>query len=213
MILSPSLMCADAGHYAEQIALLEASGVDSFHIDIMDGDFVPNFALSWADVALFRRLTDLPFDAHLMVRNLTTHIQFAAKCGVRRVFVHVEHPEIHDYIDLIKSLGMEAGIAINPETPVSCLSEFSHAVNSILLMRVRPGFAGQPGLDFVDDKIPEIQKIIPKVNITVDGAVSKEVIGRLLLKGVCGYVLGTAALFNKNRKYSDIVNEIRDFVR
>lgn len=209
MNLSPSLMCADAGHFAEQIALLEACDVDSFHIDIMDGEFVPNFALSWAEVALFRKLTDIPFDAHLMVQNLNTHIDFAAKCGVNRVFIHVEHSDVHQLIAKVKSFGMQVGVALNPETSASALCEFKDEISSVLLMRVHPGFAGQSGLDYVDDKINYIQTNLSDVNITVDGAVSKEVIAKLKNRGVDGFVLGTSALFNKNRRYSDIIKEIR----
>lgn len=212
MILSPSLMCADAGHFAEQVAMLEASRVDSFHIDIMDGEFVPNFALSWADVALFRKLTDIPFDAHLMVNNLDTHIEFAAKCRINRVFLHVEHPKAHQAVAKVKSLGMNAGLAINPDTSVNLLAEFKEDVDSILLMRVNPGFAGQRGLDYTDDKIPAIQTILPRVDITVDGAVSKDVIKKLAKQGVNGFVLGTSALFNKYCRYSTIINEIRESI-
>lgn len=209
MNLSPSLMCADAGHFAEQIALLEACDVDSFHIDIMDGEFVPNFALSWAEVALFRKLTDIPFDAHLMVQNLNTHIDFAAKCGINRVFIHVEHSNVHQLIVKVKSFGMQVGVALNPETSSDVLREFKDEISSVLLMRVHPGFAGQSGLDYVDDKINYIKTNFPKVDITVDGAVSKEVISKLQNRGVNGFVLGTSALFNKNRRYSDIIKQIR----
>lgn len=209
MILSPSLMCADAGHFAEQIAQLEASGADSFHIDIMDGEYVHNFALSWAEVALFRRLTDLPMDAHLMVENLKVHIPYAKKCGLNRVFVHADNIDALNGIKEIHGYKMKAGLAINPDIDIEKLIPFVGLVDALLIMRVLPGFAGQKALDSADARIPAIKKIFPNIEIIVDGAVSSNVISKLLPQGVNGFVLGTSALFCKGRRFSDIMKELR----
>lgn len=104
--LSPSLMCADYGHFADEIDNLENAGVTSFHIDIMDGIFVPKFALSWGQVAYCRTHTKLPLEAHLMVENIEPHINFILKCGVNLVYVHVENEKAVRAIDSLKGRGI-----------------------------------------------------------------------------------------------------------
>lgn len=202
-------MCADAGHFAEQIASLEKAGVNSFHLDVMDGEYVKNFALSWGDIIQFKKLTSLPLDVHLMVNNLKINIEFANKAGVNRVFVHIDHPQANPAIDFIKSLGMEPGIAINPEIPSTILEKFKNKINSVLLMRVKPGFAGQSAIKNVDKKVCEILEIMPKADITVDGAVSLPVIKDLYAKGANGFVLGTSALFGKKQTFAEIISLIK----
>lgn len=209
MNLSASLMCADAGHFAEEVAKLEAAGIDSFHIDIMDGLFVKNFALSWAEVGLFRRLTDLPLEVHLMVNDFGPHIEFAKKYQVEKVYLHCENPKAYDAYMELRDQGISAGIAINPGTSADTLSTFKNVLNDVLMMRVTPGFAGQSAINGVDDKVAGIQQVLEECQITVDGSVSKEVIESLSARGVIGFVLGTSALFNKSQKYATIVDSLR----
>lgn len=209
MNLSPSLMCADPGHFAEEIAQLEAAGSDSFHIDIMDGEFVPNFALSWAEVSKFRSMTAIPFEAHLMVKNLDIHIRFAKKCGIHTVFIHADHPDAKTAIKTIRDLGMSPGIAITINVQTEMLKQFCGSIDKILFMRVNPGFAGQKQLENVDYRIDEIRKIFNGVPITADGAVSIDVIQRLAKNNVSGFVLGTSSLFNKDKSYRTIIHQIK----
>lgn len=208
MNLSPSLMCADSGHFAEEIANLEAAGADSFHIDIMDGEFVNNFALSWSEVRQFRQLTDLPFEAHLMVRNLEVHIPFAQASGVKLVYIHVEHSNVAKGLELIANFGMQAGLAINPDTPLERIEPFAKQIDSILMMRVRPGFAGQKALSEYDSRLDDILKKYPHKEITIDGAVTPDVISSMSRKGATGFVLGTSSLFGKKEPYRKILQQL-----
>ena len=187
MNLSPSLMCADPGHFAEEIAFLEAAGADSFHIDIMDGEFVSNFALSWAEVAKFSTMTSLPLEAHLMVRNLSVHIGFAASSGVRLVYLHAEHPDVLCGLKRARMLGLQAGLAVNPETDVNILRPFADMVDAILMMRVRPGFAGQSAVSNVDARLPLLRSLFPNTPITVDGAVTPDTVASMNRMGASGF--------------------------
>ena len=187
MNLSPSLMCADPGHFAEEIAFLEAAGADSFHIDIMDGEFVSNFALSWAEVSKFSSMTTLPLEAHLMVRNLSVHIGFAASSGVKLVYLHAEHPDVLRGLQRARVLGLKAGLAVNPETDVDTLSAVSD----------------------VDERLPLLRSLFPNTPITVDGAVTPDTVASMKRKGASGFVLGTSSLFGKNEPYRKIIHNLR----
>lgn len=209
MNLSASLMCADAGHFAEEVAKLEAAGIDSFHIDIMDGLFVKNFALSWAEVGLFRRLTDLPLEVHLMVNDFEPHIEFARKYRVEKVFIHCEHPKAQLAYERLGESNICAGIALNPDTSVQKLSPYKDSLREVLVMRVMPGFSGQKSIPGIDARVNEIKGLSSKVCITVDGAVTFEKIQELGREGVDGFVLGTSVLFGSQEKYSNIVKKIK----
>ena len=209
MILSPSLMCADPGHFAEEIAFLEAAGADSFHIDIMDGEFVSNFALSWAEVSKFSSMTTLPLEAHLMVRNLPIHIGFAASSGVKLVYLHAEHPNVLCGLQHAHKLGLQAGLAVNPETDIDTLLSYVNIVDAILMMRVRPGFAGQSAVSDVDERLPLLRSLFPNIPITVDGAVTPDIVASMNRNGASGFVLGTSSLFGKNEPYRKIIQDLR----
>ena len=210
MNLSPSLMCADPGHFAEEIAFLEAAGADSFHIDIMDGEFVSNFALSWAEVAKFSTMTDLPLEAHLMVRNLEVHINFARSSGVKLVYVHAEHPDAAQGLSRIRELGMQAGLAVNSETKVETLRPFAEMVDAVLMMRGRPGFAGQKPFAEGNKRLEQLRRLFPSTPIVVDGAVSPEVVADMSHKGASGFVLGTSSLFGKKQSYREILRHLHN---
>lgn len=108
--LSPSLMCADQGYFAEEVKQLEAAGATTFHMDIMDGEFVPNFALSWAQVGYCRKISKLNLEAHLMVKNIKAHLPFVYSCGISKVFLHFGHPQLEEALVDASSHGVEVWV-------------------------------------------------------------------------------------------------------
>ena len=207
--LSPSLMCSNPGYLARELVELENAGATSFHVDIMDGIFVPNFALSWDQVSFCRKHTQLPVEAHLMVEHIDTHLKFALKSGVRTIYFHYENKECAYALKEIKKEGIEAGLAINPETEISEFEDLLQNVEKVLMMRVKPGFAGQKPLIWNDAKIFELKKKYPKHKVSVDGAVSVKTISEFSKYGIEGFVLGTSAIFGKERSYKDILNALK----
>lgn len=199
-LLCPSMMCANLDNLAEETKKLDAAGADIFHLDIMDGRFVPNFALGLGDVQAVRRNTRKPIDVHLMVDNPAEIAGIFLDAGADIVYVHLEADrQIARTLGMIRSHGKKAGIALNPGTPLSAADSVLPLTDCILLMTVNPGFAGQQYLDFVDRKVEEAAQLKKRYGfmLTVDGAISPERVGTLSAVGVDGFVLGTSALFGK----------------
>jgi ribulose-phosphate 3-epimerase len=212
MLLYPSTMCFDIGNIKKEIKDLEEAGVDGFHMDIMDGNYVPNYALGLNEYKYIRENTKLTLDAHLMVNNPESKIDFFAELGCEIFYFHpdnVLHPV--RVIDGIKEKNMKAGIVINPDLEIGSVKSLLSLVDYVLVMTVTPGFAGQAYLEFVNEKIIELMDYKDKFafKVFVDGAISKERLQSLDKMGVDGFVLGTSALFNKNRPYKEIIEELR----
>lgn len=211
-ILCPSMMCADFTALKQEVTQLEASGVDMFHMDIMDGNFVPNMALGVEDYEAIRSLTKLPMDAHLMVQDPGRYVPIFKKVGANRLYIHPEADQIPTAtLKAIRDAGMEPAIAINPGTSVASIEPLLNLVDAVLVMTVNPGFAGQKYLDFVNDKIDQLTALSSHYHFEtfVDGAISPEKIAMLSAKGVNGFVLGTSSLFGKPETYSQIVPKLR----
>ena len=195
--LSPSLMCADYGHFADEIDNLEKAGATSFHIDIMDGVFVKNFAMSWGQVAYCRNHTKLPLEVHLMVDNIEPHIDFILKFGIDLVYLHVENKNTIRAIDILKMADINVGLAVNPETSIEMFEQLLPKVNRLLAMRVHPGFAGQKPIEKNDEKIKYIAQKYRNIEVSIDGGVSLKNIEEFADFGVKGFVLGTSSIFGK----------------
>ena len=193
-------MCADLGNLRQAVSEMDAAGVSEYHMDIMDGEFVPNFALSWADFATVRKLTKKQMDCHLMVKNPSIHLPYAFKYGANLVYVHYESGDAANYLYEIKAHGIKAGLAINPDTKIKAIGTLFPLMDSILVMRVHPGFAGQVAIPEVENKIQELTNIPNrKFSIRLDGHVSQDVIKKWSGKGVEDFVLGTASqVFKKD---------------
>lgn len=212
-ILSPSIMCADLGCLTEEIQALDKAGADGFHLDIMDGEFVPNFALSWLDVAVVRKATTKPLDVHLMVKNPLVYLPYALKDAIDCVYVHYESNNTEACLNAIKKAGLKVGLVINPNTMLDEIIIYEHLINKLLVMRVHPGFYGSPAVPEVELKIQQLVDIKNRrFSIALDGAVSQELIKYWHPRGVEEFVLGTASgLFGLNRKgrsYEDIISAI-----
>lgn len=215
--LTASMMCADFGHLEKEVRDLEASGIDSFHIDIMDGRYVPNYAMSLNDLRYIRSATNKPLDVHLMIEHPSTHIDLFLR-NLRKgdtVYIHPE-AEYHPSTTLQKIIdaGMVPGIAINPGTSIETVMEMLQIVDKVLVMSVNPGNAGQMYLPYVGKKIDRLLKLREEMGFEIywDGACGMDKILEFAPKGVKGFVLGTTVLFGKSRPYIDILNEVRHVV-
>lgn len=198
--LAPSLMCGDFGYLQGEVRKLDAAGADRFHLDVMDGVFVPNYAMGLHDVQAVRASTDKTLDCHLMVSNPDLAVGVFAAVGADIIHVHLEStPHIGRLIDTMREAGVEVGVALNPGTPAEALVPIVDAIDHVLVMTVNPGFAGQRYLSWVDHKIARVLELRGDrpVSIGVDGAISPEHVSSLASKGVESFILGTSALFGR----------------
>jgi ribulose-phosphate 3-epimerase len=212
----PSLMCIDFSRLPEELKSLEDAGADLFHIDVMDGNFVPNFALGTEDIKAIKKLSTIPYDVHLMVTNPAPYIEKFADLGCEIIYVHVETSKhIHRTLTQIKATGKKVGLAINPGTPLCMLEDILDLVDVVLIMSVNPGFAGQPFIPQAIERIKRLHRMIKdkkqETKIAVDGAISPEVV-KQLSSFVEYFVLGTAGLFRKDKTYQQAIDELRQLV-
>lgn len=213
--LTASMMCANYGNLEKEVHDLEAAGIDSFHIDIMDGRYVPNFAMSLNDMAYIASVSKKPLDVHLMIEhpNNNIHIFLEKLRQGDTVYIHPE-AEYHPSTTLQKIIdaGMIPGIAINPGTSIETIYEMLRIVKKVLVMSVNPGNAGQMYLPYVGKKIDNLLQMKAEMNFKVywDGACSADKITLFAPKGVDGFVLGTTLLFGKKKSYGHILREIRN---
>lgn len=214
--LTASMMCANYGNLEKEVRDLEAGGIDSFHIDIMDGRYVPNFAMSLNDMQYIASATNKPLDVHLMIEHPCNHIDVFLR-KLRKgdtVYIHPE-AEYHPSTTLQKIInaGMIPGIAINPGTSVETVLEMLRIVKRVLVMSVNPGNAGQMYLPYVGSKIDKLLSLREEMDFELfwDGACSADKILKYAPKGMDGFVLGTTILFGKERTYADILKDVREF--
>lgn len=213
--LTASMMCANYGNLEQEVRDLEEGGIDSFHIDIMDGKYVSNFAMSLNDMSYIAGATKVPLDVHLMVERPNNLIRLFLK-NLRpgdTVYIHPEaeyHPSTT--LQAVIDAGMIPGIAINPGTSVETVIEMLRIVRKVLVMSVNPGNAGQMYLPYVGKKITKLLSLKEDMDFEVywDGACGADKILEFAPKGVKGFVLGTTLLFGKGRPYGEILEDIRN---
>lgn len=208
-----SMMCADYGCLRDEVRALEKGGIDSFHVDIMDGRFVPNFAMSLYDMAYIASETKKPLDVHLMLEhpNNTIGMFLNRLRPGDTVYIHPE-AEYHPSTTLQKIIdaGMVPGIAINPGTSVATVMEMLVIVKRVLVMAVNPGNAGQMFLPFVGKKVKRLLRLKAeyKFEIYWDGACGMDKINTYAPQGVDGFVLGTTVLFGQQGSYQEILGKL-----
>ena len=214
--LMASMMCADYRNLEKEVKELDEGGIDSFHIDIMDGRYVPNYAMSLNDMKCIRSLTDKPLDVHLMVEHPNNTVELFIE-NLRKgdtIYIHPE-AEYHPSTTLQKIInaGLTPGIAINPGTSVETVYEMLRIVKKVLVMAVNPGNAGQMFLPYVGEKIDKLLSFHGVMNYDVfwDGACSADKIKSFAPKGIKGFVLGTTLLFGQKhgKTYGDVIERIK----
>ena len=195
--IAPSLLSADFTRLKDEIAMIEAGGADWLHVDVMDGVFVPNLTFGAKVIESCRKLTALPLDVHLMVVEPEKYFDSFAKAGATGLTIHVEAaPHLQRQIVRIKELGCTAGVAMNPGTPVDCVSEVVSDLDLLLVMTVNPGFGGQKFIGSAIDKIQRARAILTAAKsdavLQVDGGIARETIAACWRAGADNFVAGNA---------------------
>ncbi|MBI1331959.1 MAG: ribulose-phosphate 3-epimerase [Armatimonadetes bacterium] len=193
--LAPSILSFDITTLSSQVPRLMAAGAHIVHLDVMDGQFVPPITFGDVIAANLRNHTDAPMEAHLMTLTPERHFDAFIKAGCRRIIFHAEAtPHAHRLIQDLKSRGIEAGIAINPGTPVEALSAVIEDIDMALVMTVNPGWGGQKFIDTTLEKIRTIRRWWPDVDIQVDGGIDPETLPVVIGAGANVFVVGSYLL-------------------
>ena len=211
--ITASLDCANYMNLLEDIRKLERGGVDMLHLDIMDGHFVPNFALGTNLLRTLRTETKLIFDVHLMTENPDQMIPLFSDLGADIITFHVETTSrLHQMTSLIKSFGKKVGLALNPSTSPSVLEYILPYVDMVLVMTVDPGFVGQKFVPEMVSKVDEVRSMIESLHLTVDiavdGGIGEKTVPLLKKAGANVFVAGTSSIFSGKE---DIVSAARNF--
>jgi ribulose-phosphate 3-epimerase len=199
-LLAPSILAADLANLGKQIRMVELGGADWIHCDIMDGHFVPNITFGPVLVNAARRVTKLPLDIHLMIKNPDRYIEDFANAGANLISVHFEEViHLNRTVNRIKELGLKAGVVINPSTPVNSLKDIAEYADLVLIMSVNPGFGGQSFIKNSLRRIEETVRLREELNadfiIEVDGGIGLDNAKDILEAGCDAFVIGSS-IFN-----------------
>ncbi len=197
VVIAPSLLSADFARLADEIAMCEAGGADWLHIDVMDGRFVPNLTFGVKVIEACRRCTSLPLDVHLMVVEPENYFDAYAGAGASVLTLHAEAaPHLHRQVHRIRELGVSAGVAVNPATPLAAVEEVAADLDLLLVMTVNPGYAAQQFIESTVAKTQRARAMLAaagsKARLEVDGGIGRATIARCRAAGADTFVAGNA---------------------
>jgi ribulose-phosphate 3-epimerase len=212
--IAPSILSADFARLGEEVRAIDAAGADYIHVDVMDGHFVPNLTVGPVVVKALRPHSKLPFDVHLMISPVDPFIHDFVEAGADILTVHPQAgPHLHRTIQLIKSLGKKAGVALNPATPVDALDYLWGDIDLVLVMSVNPGFGGQKFIDSQLDKIARLRRRIDEsgriIDLEVDGGINAETAKLATAAGADVLVAGTASFAGGPAAYAENIRRLR----
>jgi len=203
VLIAPSILSADFSRLGEEVRAVEAAGADWMHLDVMDGHFVPNLTIGPGIVKAVDRVTNLPLDVHLMIDNPADFIEEFAKAGADYLVVHQEgQPHLHRLVSRIRELGVKAGVALNPSTPLNTLEDILQEIDLLLIMSVDPGFGGQSFIPGALAKLRAAREMIDRVNpavlLEIDGGIKADNAAAVRAAGVDAMVSGSGIYGHKD---------------
>ena len=212
--IAPSILAADFSRLGEEIRAAEAAGADLIHIDVMDGHFVPNLTIGAGVIAALRPHTTLPFDVHLMISPVDPYVASFIEAGADIITVHPEAgPHLHRTIQLIKSLGKRAGVALNPGTGAEAIAPVIDDIDLVLVMSVNPGFGGQKFIASQLAKIAQLRDMIAAsgraIDLEIDGGITVETAAGAIGAGATILVAGTAVFAGGADHYARNIKALR----
>lgn len=214
--IAPSILTADFGRLADEIAAAETGGADMIHLDVMDGRFAPNITFGATTVSAVRRATKLPLDVHLMIEEPQRYIDGFAQAGASGITFHLEATHhLHRTVQAIVDAGCRAGVALNPGTPIEALREICPFVDLVLVMSVDPGYGGQQFIQTSTSKLRRVRKLLDEFNPTcdleVDGGVGLDNISEVVRNGANVIVVGSG-VYNSERAVGENLKLLRQAV-